>query len=206
MNALEEISGMVKKAYGMYNAPITNPRLKAMAAKPIDWFNQYGTSYDQQFKNVGSATPKKVSPAKPSAKSDPKIMPNGLRIRGSGWTGRQVVQGGSAPVSRVQRSELKPFNALHSFKNPSQLAQLPSMKMQGKMNAEGAAYEEILKRLNAKGGDPSINMQNARRLAPMVAKNYRRQADGSWKAVSQSGAAQATQMDRKMPSGVYPKV
>lgn len=192
MNALEEISGMVKKAGGFNlgsifrNMPITNPTLKRMAASPIDYSKPRWSNKIKSWKADESKNRQQY--AKQEADWEKKVVSDYARQTGNTLASAKAV-----------------FDGYRGKMSPGQVAQLPSMKMQGQMGAEGAAYQEILKRLNANGGDPSINMQNARRLAPMVAKNYRRQADGSWKAVSQSGAAQAKQMARKMPSGMYPK-
>jgi hypothetical protein len=186
---------MVKKAWGFNlgsifkDKPITHPALLRMRKRPINysagenvWRGQLDAWKDDEKNN-------REQYARQDEAWRKKVLSDYANA-----TGNSVATAGAM------------FDSFRGKMNPSQAADFKSMKMQGQMSAEGAAYDEILKRLNAKGGDPSINMQNARRLAPVVAKNYSRQADGSWKAVSQAGEAQAKQVAKRLTPSTYPRV
>lgn len=88
--------------------------------------------------------------------------------------------------SRVQRRA----QARSARQNRQQRQVQERSASQQTQTAEQTAYNEILKRLNAKNVngqyDAKTIQERARRLAPLVAKNYRRNENGEWNLVDPS--------------------
>lgn len=175
VDALKEIDYMVKRAQLMPDI------------KPVTYFNPE-ESYDPELPGLLAEYRKKMDQKRQQERQRfMNPVPKAVRL----FQNRQMPDLPARPQSDGKPSG--PFRNWQGWQNAK------STQMMANMNrrlTESDAYNEILRRR------PGIDPRRAKLLAPMVAKNYRVNANGEWVNTSGSGGNRniVAQFNKALPA------